>query len=384
MTATKMTATKMTATKMTATKMTTISMRQGLAISAALMFTVAPALGQSTTPVAEKGYTLSVFAKGVAGKYTKPDSIAVFENHVYIAYGNGNDPAGADGKSNMVIEYTREGRPVYSFSVKGHNDGLKVNPYTNKLWVMQNEDANPSLVIFDPETRERKQYTFAQAPSAGGGYDDIVFRNGKTYLSASNPAHDPNTSASIVEARLEGSQVIVTPVFNGNSSATNVLTGLPVKLNLQDPDSMTVSPGGDLVLDSQGDSELVVVRKPGTKQQSALQIPLSSPFGLPQVDDTLFTPSSDGFLLVTDTGANTTYKITKATFAPGVAYSAGVAGTTTAAGFVGRLDLEFGQLTPIVSGMNSPHGLAFVKTNNDDDSLREQLKDACQAFFPNQ
>jgi hypothetical protein len=36
-------------------------------------------------------------------------------------------------------------------------------------------------------------------------------------------------------------------------------------------------------------------------------------------------------------------------------------------GFVGRLDLDFGQLTPIVTGLNSPHGLAFVKYRNDDD-----------------
>jgi hypothetical protein len=41
---------------------------------------------------------------------------------------------------------------------------------------------------------------------------------------------------------------------------------------------------------------------------------------------------------------------------------------------VGRLDLDFGQLTPVVSGLKSPHGLAFVKTSDDDD----QGKDVCQ------
>lgn len=352
----------------------------GAALSAGMLMANPDAFAQAGAPKAEKGYTLSVFAKGVAGEYTKPDSIAVFENHVYIAYRNGNEPAGLDGKSNMMVEYTREGQRVYSFTVKGHNDGLKVDPYTRKLWVLQNEDANPRLVVYDPETRQRRLYTFATAPAHGGGYDDIAFRNGKAYLSASNPANDPNTAPAIVEARLAGAQVDTTPVFAGNATATNVLTGQAVTLNLQDPDSMTVSPGGDLVLDSQGDSELVVVRKPGTKQQSALLLPLSSPYGQPQVDDTLFTPSSDGFLLVTDTAANITYKITKASFAPGVAYSAGVAGTTAAPGFVGRLDLEFGQLTPIVSGMQSPHGLAFVKAA-DEDTLLDELQDACRALL---
>ncbi|MCU1247259.1 MAG: hypothetical protein JWQ49_288 [Edaphobacter sp.] len=64
-------------------------------------------------------------------------------------------------------------------------------------------------------------------------------------------------------------------------------------------------------------------------------IPLSSPYGTPQVDDSLFTPWSDGFVLVADTPVNTVHKIEKAEFAPGVAYSAGVAGSSAAPGFVG-------------------------------------------------
>ena len=111
---------------------------------------------------------------------------------------------------------------------------------------------------------------------------------------------------------------------------------------------------------------------------------MSSPYGTPQIDDTLFTPSSDGFLLVSDTSANITYKITKGAFMPGVAYSAGVAGTTAAPGFVGRLDLEFGQITPIVSGLKSPHGLAFVKTGDENEPSRDDSREACKAAFPNE
>jgi len=151
---------------------------KALAVSASMLLFVVPTLAQSSTPAAEKGYTLSVFATSVPGQYTKPDSIAVFENHVYIGYGDGNDPTGADGKTNMIVEYTRAGQKVYSFTVKGHNDGMKLDPYTNKLWVMQNEDASPSLVIFDPETRQKTTYTFAAPPAAGGGYDDITFLSG--------------------------------------------------------------------------------------------------------------------------------------------------------------------------------------------------------------
>ncbi len=351
-------------------------------VSASLLLATLPAFSQSSTPKAEPGYKLSVFASGVTGQYTKPDSIAVLNGYIFIGYGNGNEPAGLDGKSNYIVEYTRAGVPVYAFSVKGHNDGLKVNPYTGKLWVLQNEDGNASLVVFDPEFHTRKTYAFAPVGASGGGYDDMVFKDGKVYVSASNPQNNPNDQPAIVEAKLVGNQVEVTPVFEGNAMAKNVLTGQPVTLNLQDPDSMTMSPGGDLVLDSQGDSELIVVRQPGTAKQNAVLLPLSSPYGQPQVDDTLFTPSQDGFILVTDTAANVTYKIEKALFAPGTAYSAGVAGSSAAPGFVGRLDMEFGQLTPIVSGLQSPHGLAFVKTV-DDDSALDKLKEKCLALFPN-
>jgi len=348
----------------TATKYITISAT--IALSSVIAITSS---AQSATPKAEKGYSISVFAKGVVGKYTAPDSLAVMGDHVYIGYGDGNDPTGEDGKSNMIVEYTKDGRKTFSFTVIGHNDGLKVNPYTHTIWAMQNEDANPNLVIFDPKTRQQRQFTFATPPPNGGGYDDIVFRNGEAYFSASNPAHNPNAAPAIVKAKFVGDVIEVSPVLEGTASAINVVTGAQVTLNLQDPDSMTLTPSNNILLDSQGDSELILVRKPG-KNQSVLQIPLTSPFGTPQVDDTLFIPSDDGFMLVSDTPANTTYMIRKTEFIPGTAYSAGVGAANSAGvtpGFVGRLDLDFGQLTPIVTGLNSPHGLAFVKTGNVDD-----------------
>ena len=212
-----------------------------------------------------------------------------------------------------------------------------------------------------------------------------MFRSGQVFLSASNPAKNPNTGPAIVKARLVGSTVVVSPLLEGDAEATDVVTGAKVKLNLQDPDSMTLDPSSNIVMTSQSDSELVVVRKPGTKVQSVLQVPLSSPYGTPQVDDTLFTPSTDGFLLVADTAGDTVFAIHRVAFAPGVAYSAAVAGSGSAAvGFVGRLDLEFGLLTPVVAGLKSPHGLGFVETVDDDNSAYEKLRDECQTLFPNQ
>jgi hypothetical protein len=316
-----------------------------------------------------KDYCVSVFAKGVSGKFSAPDSLAVTRDRVYIGYGDGNDPAGKDGKSTQIVEYTKSGQQLFVYNVRGHNDGLKVDPYTGKIWAMQNEDGNPSLVIINPATKEKQLYTFAAPPPHGGGYDDIVFLRGKVYFSASNPANNPNNKPAIVEGKIVGSTIEVSPLLEGDAKAKDVATGATVTLNLQDPDSTTVDPLGDIVLDSQADSELILIRKPGTDDQSALRILLSSPLGTPQVDDTLFTPAADGFILVSDTPANTVYAIRKPQFAPGIAYSGGVAtpdGSSGTIGFVGRLDLQSGELTPVVSGLKSPHGLAYVAKDNDD------------------
>ena len=327
-----------------------------------------PALGQA--PKAVKGYTVSVFTKGVKGKYTAPDSIAVLGNHVFIGFGDGNDPAGLDGKANQIVEFDLAGHPLYVYNVIGHNDGLKVNPYTHKLWSMQNEDGNPNLVIIDPVSHEQKIYTFAAPPPHGGGYDDITFRNGKAYFSASNPAHNPNTEPAIVEAKFVGDQIEVSDALSGTATAKDVLTGMPVKLNLQDPDSMTLTPANDILLDSQGDSELILLHRPGQSHESITQIPLSSPLGTPQADDTFFVTSDDGFLLVSDTPADTVYAIRKNEFVPGTPYTAALGAPDSAGnsiGFVGLLDLNYGSIAPVVTGLKSPHGLGFVPTHPDED-----------------
>jgi hypothetical protein len=256
---------------------------------------------------------------------------------------------------------------------------LKVDPYTHKIWAMQNEDIDPNLVIIDPATHTQKLYTFAAPGTHGGGYDDITFRNGKVYFSASNPAHNPNAYPAIVEGTLVGDTVEVASALEGNATATDVVTGASVTLNLQDPDSMTLTPSNDILLDSQGDSELILLHAPGKTNQSVTQIPLSSPFGTPQVDDTVFITSDDGFLLVADTPANTVYMIRKNRFVPGTAFTAGdgapdVNGNSV--GFVGVLDLNFGDLRPIATGFQDPHGMGFVTTHKGDDDGNDGHCDA--------
>ena len=71
----------------------------------------------------------------------------------------------------------------------------------------------------------------------------------------------------------------MTGILDGDATATNVTTGKPETLNLQDPDSMIVDPLGELVMTSQGDGELIVVQHPGLSCQNALVVPLTSDVG---------------------------------------------------------------------------------------------------------
>ncbi len=297
-------------------------------------------------------YTVSPFATSVTGVYFQPDSIAVLNGHIFIGFGNGAAPDGSDGKSSTIVEYDRNGNVITTYSVVGHNDGLKVNPRTKQLWAMQNEDAKPNLVIIDPVSRSQKVYTFGPPPH-GGGYDDIAFRGEEVFVSASNPANNPNTGPAIVRAQLSGSTVTVSPVLAGTATATDIVTDAPVALNLQDPDSMKFNPFGDLVLDSQADGELIILHHPGAFDQTAYHLSLTLNGAPTQIDDTIYATSSHGVILVSDRDGETIYAISKDIFSPGAAYSA----TPTS---VGRLDLDSGVITDVVTGMVSPHGMAFA------------------------
>ncbi len=204
----------------------------------------------------------------------------------------------------------------------------------------------------------------------GGGYDDIVFLGCKVYISASNPTHNPNNGPAIVSATLVGNSVEVEPVLAGQADAIDIPTDTAVQLNSQDPDSMTLDTLGNIVLDSQGDQELIIVTNPGTEGQQALRLPLtyqasSGPMPV-ETDDTAFVTSSEGFILFADKGLNTVFTLSRNAFVPGSAYTAADGGP-----FVGTLDLTTGLITPIVTGLMGPGGMMFVDTSRQKPSTQQ-------------
>jgi hypothetical protein len=329
-----------------------------------------PVFGQA----AVSPYKLSVFATAPTG-LSAPDSVAILGDHVFVGYGDNHLPDGSDGLSSQIVEYKMDGTAIHTYTVVGHNDGLKVDPITHRLWALQNEDANPNLVIINTETHEQTLYTFGPTPH-GGGYDDLVFRGCKVYISASNPANNPNTGPAIVSARLQGNLVAVEPLLAGEASAIDIPTDTTVTLNLQDPDSMTLDPQGNIVLDSQGDQQLIIVSNPGSYDQRVLRLPLTyltytGPMSV-ETDDTAFITSTEGFLLFADKGLNAVYKISRNAFSPGTAFTAADGGP-----FVGSVDFTTGVITPVVTGLNGPGGMMFVDTSRHDwDDRRDHDRDA--------
>lgn len=159
---------------------------------------------------------MSVFA-GPSQHYTNPDSIVVAGGTVFVGYQNTTSKTGGDHRSSTgtIVEYSPSGQVQKTFSVLGHNDGLRLDPATHMLWAMSDEDGNPVLTTIDPASGRTLQYRFPKTMH-GGGHDDIVFLNGVAYVSASNPTttNGVNTSVAIVAVTLgSAGQATVRPVL---------------------------------------------------------------------------------------------------------------------------------------------------------------------------
>jgi hypothetical protein len=354
--------------------------KEGLALlSASLAVQMTAAIGQTNSgPTANGPYKVSVFAPPPAG-LTNPDSITEGLGDIFVTYANATQPDGSGGTS-TVVQYSPAGKMIRTFAIVGKNDGLKFNPHTHKIWALRNEDANPALTIFDPKTGEKTDYTYAQKPAHGGGYDDVAFLKGKIYISASNPTTQPPTRStpngqnifpSIVKARLSGHLIFVTPVLKGNDTLFDIATGKPVISQQSDPDSLKIDPLGGLVLDSQADGDLIFIYSPGSENQTSLRLHLINGTSTQiTVDDTVFPTTPKGTILVVDTKGDTVYAVKSDAFQPGGAYSA-----SDSDGILGKVDLSTGLVTPIVTGMKSPHGALFIAAVPDDDGNIRQDDD---------
>jgi hypothetical protein len=325
-------------------------------VASASSFAPRAAVAQTAKPP----YQLSVFAKGQDG-YSQPDSIVQVGASVVVGYQNGVAKDGTDGKSSTLVQYSLSGRVERTWSVPGHNDGLRVID-GNQLWSVQNEDANPNLVIIDLSTGRQTFYSFPPTPH-GGGYDDIVqAKNGDVFMTASNPNLDSaghNVFPALVRVRVNARRgtLDLTPVMLGNATSIDLSSGNQVTLNLTDPDSMTIDPRGVIAYTSQQDGLLIFVRDPLTPAQQVASLNLTAGGAMTTVDDTQFVPPGAAFMLSADVSADTVYRLDSPLlgFEPGIPYS-----NSDTAGFIAVLNIDTGVLTTVATGFQSTRGMAFI------------------------
>ncbi|MEY9841055.1 LPXTG cell wall anchor domain-containing protein [Streptacidiphilus sp. EB103A] len=352
------------------------SRRRTAAASAASLLTAALAVGTVGPSAAlaatsvPAGFTVTQLAAGPSG-LSSPDDITRLGEHLFIAYQNG---VGSDGKpstkgatKSVIVEYTMTGQKLASWAVVGKVDGMGADSAHQRVLASVNEDGNSSLYSVSPgaASAAQVQHFGYQGLTQGGGTDSVLVTGGKVYITASAPAADADgktySKAALYTATLtpgaagHDGVVALTPVLADNATATDLVTGKSVKLNLSDPDSSEKVPaavpgvGGDFLLDSQGDKQLVLLHGSATPKVLNLST---------QVDDTAFATKRSGTLYVVDSANNKLLAIT-GHFTTGQAFTSVPKDSDTLPGTLGTIDLATGRVSAFAS-FGSPKGLLFV------------------------
>ncbi|MGH9122212.1 MAG: fibronectin type III domain-containing protein, partial [Acidimicrobiales bacterium] len=265
---------------------------------------------------------------------TNPDDIVEMGGNLFVAFQNGVGSTGgasSSGNTNStLVELTQLGAYLGQWDVTGKIDGIGADFANQRIVATVNEDGNSSLYTITPSAPPATavaHYTYTPSilPS-GGGTDSVAIYQGQILISASAPTN--STAPAVYVASLNSTTDVATlsTYFSDNSPATPLSGGSPVTLALTDPDSNAVVPlgvpqvGGDFLLDSQGDQELIFANGSGANlgvlslNQSVddttfATVPFSGVFVTDPVHDTVdevFGPFSPGEALtsVTPCGSN--------------------------------------------------------------------------------
>ena len=301
---------------------------------------------------AAPNYSVHTFATGTTLGTTQPDSTFFGLGSVWISYQNGSDSTGSFGSS-TVVRYSPSGVVQQTWSIKGNVDGLRIDP-NGLVWALQNNDGNSTLTAINPVTNTTTLYTYGNTYTnvANRGFDDVVFTNGNTFLSETNPASNRDPIVLRLTSGLS-SPLQVAGILNSQFTGTNLVNGTIMSDTITDSDSLIHAPNGDLVLTGEADHQLVFIHNAGTPNQSESFINLLGPSGNP--DDSAFNGNAtQGYFLMSDTGGNTVYKITATGLSPNMTF-------VDMGNEFGWVDLSTGVVTSIFTGV-SPHGLVFVPT----------------------
>ncbi|HEX4398618.1 MAG TPA: hypothetical protein VH136_13350 [Trebonia sp.] len=310
---------------------------------------------------------------------SQPDDIVALGGNLYVGFQNGVGSQGEASTSgnldSTLVEFTPSGSVVKQWDVTGKIDGMGADAATGQVFATVNEDSKSSLYTVSGGTVTH--YTYATPLPNLGGTDAVAVDNGKILISESAPGTSGKAPASApavfaVTLNAGAKTAAVAPFFADNATATGVngsSSGKKVTLALTDPDSNGVVPstspqfGGDFVLNSQGDEELIFS---GASGQNLQVLKISN-----SVDDIAWATSATGTLYTSDASSNTVDAIT-GTFTPGTAYTAvtpcnanSAPSTCPGPGYpansLGTIDLTTGKVAAVATdGLVTPKGLIFV------------------------
>jgi hypothetical protein len=318
-------------------------------------------MSNNAVAVAATIRSVTVFAVGTDVNATAPDSIAVTEHSIWASYANGADSTGLNGDS-TVVEYDFLGRVLQTFVVKGSVDGLKVDPRTGLVWALQNQDGNSTLTLINPATATTSLFSYA-VMSATRGYDDVVFLGTSTFLSYTNPTE--NADATIQMLVPGSNPLAVTTILTKGARGTDLATGRRNRATAQnDPDSLKLTPFGDLELSSGDDGQLIFVQNPGTDDQAVSFLTLLDPQSgqaVSGLDDAVFATARQGVFYLAETGHNRILAITVDDLEFGSLFA-----SVSSLNALASVDTRTGVATPFVTNLKGPHGLVFVPLSDDE------------------
>src|SRR6516225_1097505 len=94
----------------------------------------------------------TVFATAPTGSFA-PDSITIGGGSIWVEYGDGASSTG--GGTSTIVQYNMTGQPEHTYTdTNGLADGLKYDPATGNVWVLNNNDANSNLQVINPTTQQ--------------------------------------------------------------------------------------------------------------------------------------------------------------------------------------------------------------------------------------
>jgi hypothetical protein len=351
-----------------------------LAGMAGLAISLTPALAKSpgalTARVWASGKTLTHTTSAGKVALSGPDDLVHLGGHVFVAFQNGVGSKGeaspTGNTASTIVEFSTSGKVIKQWDVTGKVDGMGAAPALNAVLASVNEDGNSSLYELRAGRVTHDSYSPAKLPS-GGGTDAITTVGKLVLISASAPSTTTGPAVYKLTSLRSDHVAKLAPLFADDAKATILNprkpTGKKTRLALTDPDSSALVPasvfdfGGDFVLNSQGDQQLIFVSHPGTKQQSLAVLNLTQ-----SVDDLVWATRPKGTILTTDSSADAIVAIT-GSFTPGAAYAAttpcnanSAPATCTAANYFGTINPKSGAVTAkAVRGVAfQPKGMIYL------------------------